>query len=118
MSGPTAAHWRAVADAIEKFCGRGKWAGVTPRQVLPHFTIRWDDPNFAYHRAAGETALFRDGQIVVALRSDLSPRRVHETMLHELRHVADHALIRSGRRSRAYVEARAQVTAACLGALK
>jgi hypothetical protein len=119
QSGPTAAHWRAVGDAIEKFCGLGHWAYRGFRS-LPYFEIRWDDPHFPYDIAAGMTALF-ENLIVVALRSDLSPQEVHRIMLHELQHVADHVLISEGEFygyiSRDWIEERARYTADYLAAL-
>jgi hypothetical protein len=67
------------------------------------------------------TALFENGLIVVALRSDLSAQEVHRIMLHELQHVADHVLISEGEFygyvSREWIEERARYTADYLAAL-
>ncbi len=94
--GPTVAHWRAVSDAVQKFTAQGRWSCCAPEaRTLPDFELRWDDPAMATH-AAAETAYFAGGRIVVALRSNLPPERVHEHMLHELMHVRDAALYRGG----------------------
>lgn len=108
---PTLEQLRAVADAIEKFKGEGRWSALG-RRVLPPFVVGWDVPG---HRgeANAMTVFCRDGSIAVCLRTDQPAPELHQTMLHELQHVFDHELINGLPSS--IIEARARLTAELLG---
>src|SRR3954471_14195693 len=90
--GPSAAAWRAVNTALEKFIGLGRYASFGGFKDLQRFEVRWDDPQMP-HNAAGETRFYSDGSIVVCLRSDMSLDEIEKTTLHECQHVADHDLM-------------------------
>jgi hypothetical protein len=109
--GPTAAHWRAVRLALEKFCGIGEYrAYVTPRS-LPEYSIHWNKPTFLRENVIGSTVLQPDGRIELHLRSDLNPDRLHRNVLHEAQHIFDLAFYPC---SRAEMESRAEATALSL----
>jgi len=119
---PTAAQWRAVGDALEKFCGRGRWAGFAPvAATLPDFEIAWVDPanppaGFDVGRAAASTAVFAGGHVRVSVRLDLDDAELHRAVLHELQHVLDEPMLRAGWPDHV-LEQRARDTAARLAHL-
>ncbi len=104
--------WAAVRQALEKFLALGQYGSRLPVALLPQFDLRWDDPAMAAD-AVGSTFFLRDGRIVLSLRSDRTSEEIHRTALHELAHVADHALVAAGLPT-AILEERARLTAARL----
>ena len=73
--------------------------------ALPLFIVIWVRAPRA--TALGETVISTGRLVHVYLRDDLGPVGTFETALHELRHVADHDLIRAGRMSVDALERRA-----------
>jgi hypothetical protein len=118
--GPSAEQLRAVGDALELFCGLGKYAAYTRTAVsLPNLTgIEWDSPDLPRDHAAGMTRFSKDGKAQIVLRTDQLPDGIFRTMLHELQHVIDATYILNGRYPELVYEARARQTAERLAGLR
>jgi hypothetical protein len=112
---PTTEQLRAVREALEKFCGLGRWSHLTGYRLTEPFLISWDRSDFPRARAAGVCATFATHS-EICLRSDLSPTDLHRVTLHELTHVFCAPWIRAGVDVR-WLEQVATNTAARLAAL-